>query len=414
MTKIIDKVDLISTKKLIPYRNNPKEHPIEQIEKIASSIEQYGFTQPIVISEDNEIIIGHGRVGAAEKLGLEKIPAIRRDDLTENEIRALRIADNKVAESAWDIEALALELEEIDFEELEIGFELEEIEGIEAEIDKEQKVAEDNFDCEIDEEKPAITEQGDLIELGKHRLMCGDSTQKRDVEELMAGKRADMVFTDPPYGLAYSGKGKGSAEENKDKWNVFAGDDLRVPEWQTLLKTIFNEWRLKDNSDIYICIDWRRYPYLVEVLPSEVKVWNCIVWKKNFIGLGYKYRYTHEFILYGSIGEPQLKRKDISDVWEIDRDATSEYKHPTQKPIKIPGEAVRNSSSKNDIVLDSFGGSGSTLIACEQLDRSCYMMELDEAYCDVIVRRYIEYKLERAEEVNIKINGKEVDYDDYL
>lgn len=395
MAKIIDKMDLISTEKLIPYSNNPKQHPIEQIEKIANSIEQYGFTQPIVISEDNEIIIGHGRVEAAEELGLNKVPAIRRDDLAEDEIRALRIADNKVAESAWDIEALALELDEIDFEELEIGFELDEIEEIYAELGGGQEVFEDDFDGGADKDEPAITERGDVIELGRHRLVCGDSTEEDDFSKIMNGDKADMVFTDPPYGIGY-------------EYNMY--DDSSNEKNARLIEDVF---RLVDCGKVWTCGLMNLKRDINRFGDTKVLVWNK---KFSAAGNGLGGASTWEPIL---VLKPQKKglKNDVltykTDREKIDGKSLRE-KHPCPKPIALFYELIKSLSFSRSTIYDPFGGSGSTLIAAEQLDRICYMMEIDPHYCDVIVRRYIEYKLKRAEEVNIKVNGKEVDYDDYL
>ena len=386
--KLIDKVELRPIEELKPYENNPKAHPLEQIEKLVKSIKEYGFDQPIVVDKDGVIIKGHARFEACKKMGLEKVSIIKREDLDNMQIRGSRLADNKVAESEWDMEMLAVEfetLDEVDF----TGFDEEEIMDILDEIG-DNEIEEDDFDVDdaLNEEE-SITELGDIIELGKHRLMCGDSTNKKEINKLMNGNKADMVFTDPPYGMnAVSNSGVLKKNYKKD---IIGDDD------NTIAIKAFN---LIQDTNIPLQVWWGAN-YYSECLPSS-ECW--LVWDKN---------------------NGSSDQTDCELGWTNFRSVVRKYVqaskksnrvHPTQKPVKLV-EWVINRFDKENIVnkiLDIFGGSGTTLIAAEQLNRTCYMMELDEHYCDVIVRRYIQYRQNNNQSVEIKINGNKKDYNKYL
>ncbi|SDM20164.1 site-specific DNA-methyltransferase [Halarsenatibacter silvermanii] len=412
MIEIHSDVELVRIEALISYINNPKEHPMKQIEKIASSIKHYGFTQPVVIAEDNEIIIGHGRVQAAKKLGLEEVPAIKRDDLSEAEIRALRIADNKVAESEWNMEQLSEELELLEMDDIpleDVGFSEEDIE--EFDFGGGQEVVEDDFNEEVDKDEPAITEKGDVIELGRHRLMCGDSTEEDEVEKLMNGNKANMVFTDPPYNVNY-----GNIKHEKFKMRSIENDNMSYEEFKNFCKGFINNIKKFTDGCLYVCHapnqDGR---ILGRELDKEFHPSTTIIWYKDVFTLGRgKYQNKYEPIWFGWVkdGTNFVKDRDLTNVWEIERPKSSK-EHPTMKPIELVATAINHASNKGQVVLDLFGGSGSTLIAAEQLNRTCYMMELDEHYCDVIIRRYIAYRASQFQEVNIKVNDEQVDTDLY-
>lgn len=391
--ELYTKVELINIEKLYPYHNNPKTHPPEQIDRLCSSIKNYGFTVPLIIDGENEIIAGHGRYEAAKKLGLEELPCIQRDDLTPEQIKAFRIADNKVAESEWDMEMLEVEFEAIEDEFT--GFDLEELDFMEEELE----VEEDDFDEEIDEDKPTITELGDLIELGRHRLVCGDSTSEEDVSKLMDGNKADMAFTDPPYNINYQ-------DLNKD-FDKIENDKMAEDNFRNFLSKSLKFIPKKS----YVCCNWQTYNIFYEELKNLNKpVKSCIVWDKVTRRQNLdKYFKQHEFILYtGKLGGEETLRGDI---WKVNREISD--KHPTMKPVELVGMALKDNPKELN-VLDLFGGSGSTLIAAEQLNRNCYMMELDEHYCDVIIRRYINYKQDKGENINIKLNGESIDYSRYI
>lgn len=381
------KIEYINIEKLIPYINNPRIND-GAVDKVASSIKNFGFKNPIIIDKGNEIIAGHTRLKAARKLGLEEVPTIKVEDLTEQQIKAFRIADNKTSEFAeWDFGLLEIELEGLD--DIFTGFDEEEFDDIMG-IDKE--VEEDNFEVEIPDEP--ISKRGDIWQLGKHRLMCGDSTNVDDVDALMDGNKADMVFTDPPYGIDYSG-GRTQVVESKD-YGKLVNDDLKGEALGNLICNVFNYQ--KEEADIYICVSpIMQKPFLDFIESAKRDINAVIVWDKKQPGLGYMaYRRQCEFILFIK-GKP-YKKGDASDfdLWSISRDNATTYVHGTQKPIAVSARAIQNSSKKEDRVLDLFGGSGSTLMACEQLNRICYMMELDEKYVDVIINRWEQYTGQKA------------------
>jgi DNA modification methylase len=410
--KLIDKVKIIDIDKIYPYTNNPKEHPEEQINKIASSIKNFGFTVPIIIDEDFEIIAGHGRYKAAKKLELDKIPCIVREDLNEAQVKALRLADNKVTESEWNEELLALELEDLDLQDFDLeltGFENKEIEEL---FDSELESEEDNFNLEDElDNDNIVSKSGDIIKLGKHRLLCGDSTNEDDVNTLMNGEKADMVFTDPPYGISFKDE-KGNEIQNDDL------NDEKLQEfnstWQSLL--------FKHSKENVFMMVWQspRKFHLLDMF-GEWRFFRLVtMYKSNRISFphGAWINKTEPCLIFAK-GKPAITKEHYLDdcfVYTHDKESheDSNIGHPTPKPVKMVSEHVMACAFKDDIVLDVFGGGGSTLIACEQLNRICYMMELDEKYCDVIIRRYINYRLDNNKEVNIEVNGEEVDYHKYL
>lgn len=375
-------VEEAETEKLIPYPNNPKEHPEKQIENIASSIQEFGFTQPLVVDEENQVIIGHGRLQAAKKLGKETVPVIRRQDLSEAQAKALRIADNKVAESGWEEEKLEVELEqldEFDYDITETGYSDEEISDI---LDEEAEVRDDGTD--VAEEAESIedpeTVRGEIIKLGSHRLVCGDATSEEDREKMMDGRQADMVFTDPPYGIEFE-----SGHRERGDFEQLENDDVIL----NVKKIIFET--AEDDAHRYVCSGEQVFHQWRKQFDENYK--NTIVWKKNGGGMGdleNDYAPEYELIIFCNPEDTPLRGKRESNVWEVDRDDVNSYEHPTQKPVELPAIAIRNSSGRNDIVADYFAGSGSTLLACEQLDRKCFTMEIDPVYCDVIVKRWEE------------------------
>ena len=373
------KVEYVDIDTIKPYKNNAKLHPKEQIEQIKKSIENFGMNDPIGIW-NNEIVEGHGRILACKELGYKQIPVIKLDHLTDEERKSYIIAHNKLTmNSDFDIDILRTELEnlkELDFDLDLTGFNVDELDDILGKNEEEQEIVEDEVP-EVPEEPKA--KLGDIYQLGSHRLMCGDSTSIDDVEKLMNGNKVDMVFTDPPYNVQFNGRsGKFEVIENDDlsneDFNIFIGQTI------DLIKKI--------NPPIYyIWCNWKFYGILQEKLEFK----NCIVWAKNVFGLGKGYRHQHEFCLFNGIVDDDIKNE--SDLWEIAKD--SNYVHPTQKPVALCGRALKN-HKKVVNVLDLFGGSGSTLIACEQLNRNCYMMELDPHYIDVIIQRWENFTGKKA------------------
>ncbi len=389
-------------KELIPYCNNSRTHSDEQVLQIASSIKEFGFTNPVLIDGQGGIIAGHGRIMAAQKLKMEEVPTITLSDLSEAQKKAYIIADNKLAlNSGWDDELLKIELEqlkELDFDLGLIGFSDDELALLMGGETTEGLVDEDQVPELVDD---PVTVLGDVWLLGNHRLMCGDSTSIDAVERLMDGQKADMVFTDPPYGIDYSGgrtQVVATKQHGKIKNDTLAGEDLGG-----LISQIFNF--TKEEADTYICVSpIMQKPFLDFIEASGRKVDAVIVWDKKQPGLGYMaYRRQCEFILFSKGGKFKKGDKSDFDLWSISRDSGKDYVHGTQKPVAVPERGILNSSKKDDIVLELFGGSGSTLIACEKNSRHCRAMELDEQYIDVIIKRWQDFTGKQA---TLESNGK--------
>ena len=379
---------------LIPYARNSRTHSDDQVAQIAASIREFGWTNPVLVDGDNGIIAGHGRVLAARKLGLAEVPCIELAHLSEAQKKAYIIADNKLALNAgWDNELLALEfgeLQELGFDLDLTGFDADELEAL-----MPVEVPEGLTDEDAVPEVPAdpVTKLGDVWVLGKHRVMCGDSTSPAAFAALMAGQSADMVFTDPPYGMSYDGG------RSKKGFGMIKNDDAQGSDLVGLVRDAIATARThcKGGAATYVCFPWRTYSEFEAALESVgVEVSSCIVWNKGSVGLGHQeYRPQHEFIFY-SKGGAWYGDRSQSDVWTVSRGNTGAYVHPTQKPVELVERAIQNSSKGGDTVVDCFGGSGSTLIACEKTGRHARLMELDPKYCDVIVRRWQDFTGKQA------------------
>jgi len=391
-------IQLIETNKILPYINNPRKNL--NIDKVASSIKEFGFQQPIVVDKEFVIIVGHTRFEAAKKLGYEKVP-VQIADLTENQAKAYRIADNRLNQDAdWDGELLTVELNNLlsqNFNLDSIGFDEDELNDILFE-EKEGLTDEDEVPEVAGELEEPITKLGDIWKLGNHRVMCGDSTLVDDFDKLCT-EQADMVFTDPPYGMSFC-SGRSSEKGALVKgWKVIEGDNKRDTDLIKMIKNalLLAKQKSKEESSFYICFTWRTYSEFDNALKEcDIKINNLIVWDKKSIGIGNSnYRFQHEFIFY-SKGK-WYGDKSQSDIWSMSRGATSKYVHPTQKPVELVCKAIQNSSKNEDVIIDCFGGSGSTLIACEKLNRKARVMELDPKYCDVIVKRWEQFTGQKAE-----------------
>lgn len=382
---------------LIPYARNSRTHSDEQVAQIAASIREFGFTNPVLIDGAGGLIAGHGRVLGARKLGLAEVPCIRLAHLTEAQRRAYVIADNKLALNAgWDDEMLALELRDLhgmDFDLSLTGFENDDIAALLAGLDATPE-GETDADAVPEPQAEVVTQPGDVWVLGRHRVMCGDSTVATDAEALLGGGVADMVFTDPSYNVAYEGRGDNDLGPIKN-------DNMTDAQFEQFLRDVFSTyWAcMKELAPIYVCHpDSATAPKLAfeKTFAERFKKSSTIIWAKQSAGMGWQdYRAQHEPILYGW-KEGTGKHYYCGDrakttLWQIGRDAQASYVHPTQKPVDLPAEAIKNSSKAGDLVLDLFGGSGSTLIACEQTGRINCSMELDPKYCDVIVRRWQQF-----------------------
>nr|DAI27169.1 MAG TPA: adenine specific DNA methyltransferase [Caudoviricetes sp.] len=376
-----------SLEEIQPYSKNAKKHDARQIKNVAESIKQYGFVQPVVVDKNNIIVIGHCRALAAKKLGIKEVPCVCVDDLTPEQVNALRLVDNKSNESDWDFDLLKDELPELDLSAFDFDWGLPEIA---------EEVIEDEAP-EVDEDAEPIVKLGDIWQLGRHRLMCGDSTDKETVELLMDGKKADMVFTDPPYGVSYTGGLQfkdGYVEKNNRE--MIKNDDIDIYE------DVFKILSQFSNGACYIWFAGTKAASLYSAAEKYGEIHALIIWVKNggYGALNANYKQKHEPCLYWKPKNAKLNfcgDTTQTTVWEINKDGVNEF-HPTQKPIALPSKAIKN--HKAETVLDLFGGSGSTLIACEQLGRTCYMMELDPKYCDVIIKRWENLTGEKAVLVN--------------
>ncbi|APM39885.1 site-specific DNA-methyltransferase [Clostridium kluyveri] len=379
---------MIDIDELISYVNNARTHSKEQITKIRSSLREFGFVNPVLIDKDKNIISGHGRILAAKEEGIKEIPCVLVEHLTEAQKKAYILADNKLAlDAGWDNEILALEIEalkDLDFDISLTGFDAAEIDDLFSNV-HDKEIKEDDFDIDSELKEPAISKQGDVWLLGKHRLVCGDSTKAETYEVLMEGKKANLVVTDLPYNVNYQGVAGKIKNDNMGDKEFF----------EFLLKAFKNMYdNMADGAPIYVFhADRETVNFRTSFKEAGFFCHQTCIWVKNAPVLGRSdYVYMHEPIIYG--WKPTLGHKWYSDrrqktVWNFDRPTKSEL-HPTMKPLNLIAYPIKNSSISNCIILDPFAGSFSTGIACEQTDRICYAVELEEKFVDVAVKRYIE------------------------
>ena len=392
---------IVQVSDLIPYALNSRDHSDLQVAQISASIREFGFTNPVLIDEDNNLIAGHGRVLGARKLDLKDIPAVVITGLDERKRRALIIADNKLALNAtWNDEALKTELMDLatDYGSL-MGFDQDEILKLLG-VEEKEGLVDDDAIPDIPEEP--TSKLGDVYKLGNHRVMCGDSCVQDDVDKLMDGDLADMVFTDPPWNVNYGAVTEGNAQGYKPR--TILNDFMGTEEFANFMSSAFKQLNLhsKDGCPTYVVMSAQEWGNMMLSLATNDYHWSStIIWNKNSLVLSRKdYHTKYEPIWYGwkdgaSRLMPLEDRKQ-SDVWDIDRPTKSEL-HPTTKPIALLETAINNSSKPANIVLDLFGGSGSTMIACEKIGRHARLMELDPKYCDVIVQRWEDFTGEKAE-----------------
>lgn len=402
----------MKTSDLIPYVNNARTHNEQQIKKIQSSIREFGFINPVIIDDKNNIIAGHGRVQAALKEGIKEVPCIRERHLSEYQKKAYILADNKLAElSGWDFEILANELEELKNSEIGIdmlGFDEKELLEL---AEEKHEAEEDDFDLEESLETSEIAKKGDVWFLGEHRLMCGDSTNQEDVYKLAGGQKVDLLLTDPPYNVDYKGKTKDSLK--------IENDSMPNEEFREFLKKAFiaADNVMKNGAVFYIWhADLEGYNFRGACADAGWKVRECLIWNKSSMVLGRQdYHWKHEPCLYGWKG-------GSGHLWNSDRKQTTVLnferpnrngEHPTMKPVNLFSYQLQNNTKEEDAVLDLFGGSGTTLIACEQTNRKCYMMELDEKYATVIIKRYIEL-VKNESEVYVMRENKKINYNELV
>ena len=400
------KIEKININEINEYSGNVKEHPEWQIEQIKNSIQEFGFNDPIAIDEKGIIIEGHGRYLALKELGYTEVEVIRLNHLTEEQKIAYAIAHNKLTmNTEFDIEKLQYELNKLEVNDFDLdllGFdeaELEEIteDGIEEAEEDGIEIIED--DLEIAEPENVVIKMGDLIELGKHRVMCGDSINLEDIKKLTNERKINMVFTDPPYGYKY----QSNKRIKSDKFNIITNDD-KILNFMPIIKKICNGF-------VFVCASWKNIKEWIGLFEEYFELTNIIVWNKGGGGMGdlkHTFATDYELILCSS-GSSEITGKRIGSVWTVAKDASTNYVHPTQKPIKLSAISIENTTKENERVLDLFGGSGSTLIACEQLKRKAYLMEFEPKWVQTIIERYLRF----TGNEEIKINEKTVNWEEY-
>ncbi len=361
---------VLKLSEIVPYENNARKND-KAVKDVAESIKQCGYIAPIIVDENNVILAGHTRYKALKKLGYKEITVRKILGLTDEQKRKYRLLDNKTNELAdWDFEKLKDEINGLDFSEFDIDWGIEE--------DTETISVIEDSPIEIDNTHEPITKLGDIWQLGEHRLMCGDSTDALNINLLMDGKTADMIFTDPPYGYKY----QSNMRTKSKKFDVLKNDD-KILEFMPAIKDICKGF-------IFICTTWKVLDKWLPLFNKYYDLTNMIIWDKGGGGIGdleHTFSTDYEIILCSNNGA-KITGKRIGSVWNVPKDNASDYVHATQKPVKLSAIAIENTTNKNGVVLDIFGGSGSTLIACEQLNRKCYCMELDPKYCDVIIKRW--------------------------
>ena len=386
--------------KLIPFARNARTHSDEQVAQIAASIAEFGWTNPILAGADGIVIAGHARLLAARKLGLANVPVIVLDHLTDTQRRALVLADNRLAMNAgWDEEMLRVELESLkedDFNLDLIGFSDEELEDLLCDPEETRDGLTDE-DAVPETQEKVITAPGDVWLLGQHRLLCGDSTQMESVEKVLAGGLADIVFTDPPYNVNYGATMK---DKLRGKTHRKIANDNLGDGFEQFLRDACTNMLAVTKGAIYICMSSSELHTLHRVFTEVGGHWSTfVIWAKHHFSMGRSdYQRQYEPILYGwkeGTDHFWCGARDQGDVWFIKKPAANDL-HPTMKPVELVERALRNSSKSRDTVLDPFGGSGTTLIACEKAGRQARLIELDPKYCDVIIRRWQDWTGEQA------------------
>ena len=408
MGKTTTEMQLVPLSRLVPYVNNARTHSPEQLTKLRSSLREFGFINPVIIDREFNVIAGHGRIAAAKEEGMEEVPCVFVDFLTEAQKKAYILADNRMAlDAGWDEELLRIEIESLqgaDFDVSLTGFGEDEIADLFA-GDGEKDVKDDDFDLSAALEKAAFVERGDIWTVGRHRLMCGDATSAEDVAALMDGKKANLIVTDPPYGVSFK-SGSGLSIQN---------DSMKGDEFYTFLYNSFSCMveHLESGGAAYVFhADTEGLNFRKAFVDAGFHLAGVCIWVKNSLVLGRSdYQWQHEPVLYGFLKNgkhPWYSDRKQTTIWNYDKPKRNKN-HPTSKPLDLLGYPICNSSQENAIVIDTFGGSGSTMMACEQTDRICCMMELDEKYASVILRRYVEDTGD-SENVYVERGGEKIPY----
>lgn len=404
----VSEMNLVDIDKLIPYVNNARTHSKEQINKLRASIREFGFINPVIIDRDYNVIAGHGRIMASKDEGIDKVPCVFVDYLTNAQKKAYILADNRMALDAdWDEELLKVEIESLqgaDFDLNLTGFDEAELMDIFGD-DNQSRAKDDDFDLTAALEKASFVEKGDVWTVGRHRLMCGDATSSEDVSTLMGNTKANLILTDPPYGVSFKSS-SGLTIQN---------DSMKNEEFYNFLLASFKcmAEHLENGGSAYVFhADTEGLNFRKAFIDAGFHLAGCCIWVKDSLVLGRSdYQWQHEPVLYGFMQNGKHKwysdRKQTT-IWNFDKPKRS-ANHPTSKPLDLLSYPIGNSTQGNGVVIDTFGGSGSTMMACEQMNRICYMMELDEKYASVILRRYVE-NTNNAEGVFVERNGRKIPY----
>jgi len=404
-------MQLVPVSRLVPYVNNARTHSPEQIAKLRSSLREFGFINPVIIDRDYGVIAGHGRILAAKEEGITEVPCVFADHLTEAQKKAYIIADNRMAmDAGWDEELLRVEIEALqaaDFDPLLTGFDEKELADLFDEED--EPVKDDDFDLSTALEQAAFVERGDIWTVGRHRLMCGDATSEDDVSTLMAGKKANLIVTDPPYGVSFK-SASGLTIQN---------DSIKDEDFYTFLLASFRNMatHLEKGGAAYVFhADTEGLNFRRAFIDAGFHLAGCCIWVKDSLVLGRSdYQWQHEPVLYGFLQNgkhPWYSDRKQTTVWNFAKPKRN-ANHPTSKPLDLLGYPIGNSSQENAIVIDTFGGSGSTMMACEQTNRICCMMELDEKYASVILRRAVENGIS-PEDIYVERAGQKIPYADLV
>lgn len=405
-------MQLVDINKLIPYVNNARTHSPEQITKLRSSLREFGFINPVLIDREYNVLAGHGRIAAAKEEGIAEVPCVFVEHLSEAQKKAYILADNRMSlDAGWDDELLKVEmasLQEMGFDVGMTGFDESELADLFGE-DKEKSAKDDDFDLTAALEKAAFVQRGDIWTVGRHRLMCGDATSAEDVAALMNGTKANLILTDPPYGVSFKSS-SGLTIQN---------DSMKNEEFYSFLLSAFQRMveHLESGGAAYVFhADTEGLNFRRAFVDAGLHLAGCCIWVKDSLVLGRSdYQWQHEPVLYGFLQNGKHK-------WYSDRKQTTIWNfakpkrnadHPTSKPLDLLSYPIGNSTQENAVVIDTFGGSGSTLMACEQMNRICCTMELDEKYASVILRRYVEDTGD-ADGVYVIRNGEKIPYSDLV
>jgi len=406
--KTTSEMQLVPVEKLVPYVNNARTHSPEQITKLRSSLREFGFINPVIVDRDYGVIAGHGRIEAAKAEGITEVPCVFADHLTEAQKKAYILADNRMAmDAGWDEELLRIEIESLQGEDFDIGltgFDEKELADLFSNS-SDSEVEDDDFDLSEALEKAAFVEKGDVWTVGCHRLMCGDATSSEDVAKLMDGKKANLIVTDPPYGVSF---------KSSDGLTI-QNDSMKGDDFYTFLYKSFQNMvtHMENGGAAYVFhADTEGLNFRKAFVDAGFHLAGVCIWVKNSLVLGRSdYQWQHEPVLYGFLQNgkhPWYSDRKQTTIWNYDKPKRNEN-HPTSKPLDLLGYPISNSTQEHALVLDTLGGSGSTMMACEQLNRICYSMELDEKYASVILRRYVEMT-GNADDVSVVRDGETIPY----